>query len=123
MRPLRRAHRARIHVAARSPRRRSWLARPVPPEMQRTRWLEAMVRSQNGNGHRADLEEQPYKWSQRWSEDPPSSTTVNVGNGFVEVYLGKRGLADGQRAQRGLLIVVHALRVYLEQTRPRLRES
>ena len=29
-----------------------------------------------------------YKWSQRWSEDPPPGMTVNVGNGFVEMYLG-----------------------------------
>ena len=42
----------------------------------------------SANGHRIDLEEQPYKWSQRWSEDPPPGTTVNVGNGCVEVYLG-----------------------------------
>ncbi len=47
-----------------------------------------MVRSQNGNGHHGALEEQPYKWSQRWSEDPPPGTTVNLGNGFAEMYIG-----------------------------------
>jgi hypothetical protein len=47
-----------------------------------------MIRSQNGNCYHGALEEQPYKWSQRWSEDPPPGTTVNVGNGFVEIYLG-----------------------------------
>ena len=37
-----------------------------------------------------DLEEQPYKWSQRWSEDPPPGTTVNISGspGFVELYIG-----------------------------------
>jgi hypothetical protein len=42
--------------------------------------------SSNGNG--APLEEQPYCWSRRWSDDPPVGTTVNAGKGMVEVYLG-----------------------------------
>jgi hypothetical protein len=39
------------------------------------------------NGHGGGLEEQPYRWSQRWSDDPPPGATVNLGNGLVEVYL------------------------------------
>ena len=35
------------------------------------------------------LEEQPHKWSQRWSDDPPPGTTVNLGNGLVEIYLDR----------------------------------
>ena len=64
---------------------------------------EAMVRSQNGNGHRIDPEEQPYKWSQRWSEDPPPGTTVNVRQRLRRDLPRKRGLADDQPAQRRLL--------------------
>jgi hypothetical protein len=41
----------------------------------------------NGNG--GSLQEQPYKWSQGWFEDPPPGTTVNLGDGLVEVYLGR----------------------------------
>ena len=33
-----------------------------------------------------------HKWSQRWSDDPPPGTTVNLGNGLVEIYLGRRPL-------------------------------
>lgn len=54
--------------------------------MQRPCWLGEDGR---GNGNRVDLEEQPYKWSQRWSDDPPPGTTVNLGNGLVEIYLGR----------------------------------
>ena len=32
--------------------------------------------------------EQPYRWSQRWFDDPPVGTTVTLGNGKVEVYAG-----------------------------------
>jgi len=45
-----------------------------------------MVASANGN--RIGLEERPYKWSQRWSDDPPPGTTVNLGDGLIETYLG-----------------------------------
>jgi hypothetical protein len=41
------------------------------------------------NGHSGGLEEQPYRWSQRWFEDPPPGTTVNLGDGLVEVHLGR----------------------------------
>jgi hypothetical protein len=40
------------------------------------------------NGGAGALEERPYRWSQRWSEDPPPGTTVNAGPGMVELYLG-----------------------------------
>jgi hypothetical protein len=53
-----------------------------------------MVRSQNGNGSRAELEEQPYVWSQRWFDDPPVGTIVNAGDGLVEVYLGAEQWSD-----------------------------
>jgi hypothetical protein len=46
-----------------------------------------MVASANGNG--MGLEEKPYKWSQRWSDDPPPGTTVNIsGRELVELYIG-----------------------------------
>jgi hypothetical protein len=48
---------------------------------------EKMVASANGN--RVGLEEQPYRWSQRWSDDPPPGTTVNLGYGLVEMYIGR----------------------------------
>jgi hypothetical protein len=63
---------------------RGWLGPSHASCNARAGW-EKMVAS---NGNRVGLEEQPYKWSQRWSEDPPPGTTVNVGNGFVEIYLG-----------------------------------
>ncbi len=53
-----------------------------------------MVASANGSrlgsGKRIDLEERPYQWSQRWSEDPPPGTTANISGspGFVELYIG-----------------------------------
>jgi hypothetical protein len=34
------------------------------------------------------LSERPLKWSQRWFEDPPVGTTVNLGGGEVEVHVG-----------------------------------
>ena len=61
-----------------------------------------MVASANGSAI-VGLEEQPYKWSQRWSEDPPPGTTVNIGNRVRRDLYRKRGLADGQSAQRRLL--------------------
>ncbi len=48
-----------------------------------------MVRSQNGNGHHGALEEQPYKWSQRWCRGPSAGYDgEHSGNGFVEIYIG-----------------------------------
>jgi hypothetical protein len=32
--------------------------------------------------------ERPYKWSQRWFDDPPVGTTVVLGDGLVEVHVG-----------------------------------
>ena len=69
--------------------------------MQRPCWLGEDGR---GNGNRVDLEEQPYKWSQRWSDDPPPVLTVNLGNGLVEIYLGRRQLlVQLARLELGLL--------------------
>lgn len=48
----------------------------------------------SGNGHRAGLEEEPLRWSQRWFDDPPVGTIklghrpweINVGSGvWVEI--------------------------------------
>jgi hypothetical protein len=64
---------------------RGWLGPSHQRCNARAGW-EAMIRSQNGNG--AGFEEQPYRWSQRWFDDPPVGTTVNAGGGMVEVYLG-----------------------------------
>jgi hypothetical protein len=66
---------------------RGWLGPSHARCNQRAGW-EAMIRNQSGNGSGSGFEEQPYRWSQRWSEDPPVGTTVNVGAGMVEVYLG-----------------------------------
>ena len=72
---------------------RGWLGPSHAKCNHRAGW-EKMVASANGShlgtGKRMDLEEQPYKWSQRWSEDPPPGTTVNISGspGFVELYIG-----------------------------------
>jgi hypothetical protein len=41
----------------------------------------------NGNG--AFVEEQPYSWSQRWHDDPPVGREVFLGDGLVEIYIGR----------------------------------
>ncbi len=72
---------------------RGWLGPSHAKCNQRAGW-EKMVASANGSrlglGNRIDLEERPYKWSQRWSEDPPPGTTANISGspGFVELYIG-----------------------------------
>jgi hypothetical protein len=38
------------------------------------------------NGNRVDLEELPYRWSQRWSDDPPMAPS-SFGHEHV-IYLG-----------------------------------
>jgi hypothetical protein len=43
----------------------------------------------NSNGDSRVLEERPYRWSQRWFDDPPVGTEVNLGGGLVEVYVGR----------------------------------
>lgn len=53
------------------------------------------------NGHRDGLEEQPYRWSQRWSDDPPPGTTVNLGDGLMEVYVGSGIWQTVRRASLG----------------------
>ncbi len=66
---------------------RGWLGPSHQKCNSRAGW-EKMVASANGG--RIGFEEQPYRWSQRWSEDPPPGTTVNISGspGFVELYIG-----------------------------------
>jgi hypothetical protein len=64
---------------------RGWLG-PSHAKCNRRAGWEAMIRSQNGKGN--GFEEQPYRWSQRWSDDLPVGTQVGLGNGMCEVYLG-----------------------------------
>ena len=45
-----------------------------------------MVASVSGNGSGPVLEEGPYRWSQRWHDDPPIGTIV-LGHERV-IYLG-----------------------------------
>jgi len=48
-----------------------------------------MVASVSANGSGAVLEEKPYRWSQRWFDDPPVGTAVTLGDGRAEVYVGR----------------------------------
>jgi hypothetical protein len=41
----------------------------------------------NGNGQ--FVVETTYKWSRRWNEEPPVGTQVLLGNGLVEVHVGR----------------------------------
>jgi hypothetical protein len=43
-----------------------------------------MVARHGGGG---DFSEQPYRWSQRWFEDPPVGTTVNLGGAWLRCML------------------------------------
>jgi hypothetical protein len=61
---------------------RGWLGPSHQRCNARAGW-QRMVASANGHG--GGLGEQPYRWSQRWFEDPPPGTTVNRGDGLVEV--------------------------------------
>ena len=63
---------------------RGWLGPAHQSCNARAGW-EKMVAS---NGNRVDLQ-QPYRWSQRWYDDPPPGTTVNLGDGLVEIYIGR----------------------------------
>jgi hypothetical protein len=64
---------------------RGWLGPSYRGCNARTGW-ESMVAAVSGNGSGAVLEEKPYRWSERWSDDPPIGTTV-LGNEHV-IYLG-----------------------------------
>ena len=68
---------------------RGWLGPSHASCNARDGW-EKMV-ALNGNGSGGSLQEQPYRWSQRWSDDPPPGTTANIAGepGMVEVYLGR----------------------------------
>ena len=48
---------------------------------------EAMVAAANGNG--GFVEETPYRWSRRWSQEPPVGTEVFLGGRLVEVHVGR----------------------------------
>src|SRR5262245_16300302 len=56
---------------------RGWLG-PSHAKCNRHAGWEAMIRSQSGygNGGGPVFVEQPYRWSQRWSDDPPVGTQV-----------------------------------------------
>jgi hypothetical protein len=41
------------------------------------------------NGHDALYEERPYKWSRRWYDDPPPGTEVLLGDGLIEMHVGR----------------------------------
>ena len=66
---------------------RGWLGPSRARCNQRASW-EKMVASANGRGVVPD--EKPYRWSERWSADPPPGTTANIRGSpeFVEMYLG-----------------------------------
>lgn len=49
--------------------------------------LEKMLTGLNGNG--AFREEHPGRWSRRWYNDPPVGTEVFLGNGLVEIHVGR----------------------------------
>ena len=63
---------------------RGWLGASHQRCNSRAGW-ERMV---SLNGSAGGFEERPYKWSQRWFQDPPVGTTVNLGDGMVEVHVG-----------------------------------
>jgi hypothetical protein len=62
-----------------------WLG-PSHRSCNRSAGWEKMVAS-NGNGQA--LLEAPYRWSRRWCDEPPVGTEVFLGNGLVEVHVGR----------------------------------
>ena len=65
---------------------RGWLGPAHHACNARAGWSKMVA---SANGHGIGLEEKPYRWSQRWADDPPPGTTVNIsGSEFVEMYLG-----------------------------------
>jgi len=40
-----------------------------------------------GNAH--DFREEPYRWSRRWHDEPPVGTEVLLGDGLVEIHVGR----------------------------------
>jgi hypothetical protein len=61
---------------------RGWLG----PSHQRCNARAGWEKMVAANGHSGSLEEQPYRWSQRWSADPPPGTTVNLGGDKMWSY-------------------------------------
>ena len=50
--------------------------------------LAAGAHKVNGKRRPDPYVEQPYRWSQRWREDPPPGTVVFNGGNPIEVYTG-----------------------------------
>jgi hypothetical protein len=44
----------------------------------------------DSNGNRQFVVENPYRGSRRWCTEPPVGTEVLLGNGLVEVHVGRR---------------------------------
>jgi hypothetical protein len=63
---------------------RGWLGASHRSFNARAGWEKLVAR----NGSAAQREERPYRWSQRWSDDPPIGTTANARPGMVELHLG-----------------------------------
>jgi hypothetical protein len=64
---------------------RGWLGPSHQRCNARAGW-EKMV-GQNGNGQLVD--EVPTRWSRRWFEEPAVGTEVSLGDGQVEVHVGR----------------------------------
>ena len=68
------------------PRRRPGLPRPLARGLQRASWL-GEDGGANGNG--AFCDEVPGRWSRRCYQDPPVGTEVFLGNGLMEMHVGR----------------------------------
>jgi hypothetical protein len=64
---------------------KGWLG-PSHRSCNRSAGWEAMV-GKNGNGH--IVEEVPTRWSRRWFDDPALGTEVFLGDGEIEVNVGR----------------------------------
>ena len=66
---------------------RGWLGPAHRRCNARAGW-EKMVETQNGNGV-GFVEETPGRWSRRWVDEPAVGTEVLLGDGLVEVHVGR----------------------------------
>jgi hypothetical protein len=64
---------------------KGWLG-PSHRGCNRSAGWEKMV---GKNGYGNFVEETPYRWSRRWSDEPPVGTEVLLGGGLVEVHVGR----------------------------------
>jgi hypothetical protein len=64
---------------------RGWLGPSHQSCNSRAGW-EKMVAAY-GNAH--DFREEPYRWSRRWHDEPPVGTEVLLGDGLVEIHVGR----------------------------------